>query len=212
MLTIVEDSSDIARENVKQHLQALVNSWYTGKENASNPWMKEFWMKIDKTDLTNFKIDSKVENVMNTAVLFAQSFRKYKDRICNSDDSDCVYHKFDGKQYFEQFILNSTAKSLFTENNFTIDCRGDSSPRYAIHQLQANLNFKKIGTWSKEDEEAKLELNMASTAKLIVRSAGGGARGTAAALRSATGVGTREQTLTCSLFLGLTSLLKLQHS
>ena len=200
MLTIVEDSSDIARENVKQHLQALVNSWYTGKENASNPWMKEFWMKIDKTDLTNFKIDSKVENVMNTAVLFAQSFRRYKDSICNPDNSDCIYNQFDGKQYFEQFILKSTAKSLFTENNFTIDCRGDSNPRYAIHQLLANLNFKKIGTWSKEDEEAKLELNMASKAKLIVRSAG--ARGAAAALRSATGVGTREHTLTFSLLLG----------
>ena len=200
MLTIVGDSSDIARENVKQHLQELANSWYTDKENASNPWMKEFWMKIDKIDLTNFKIDSKVENVMNTAALFAQSFKKYKDSICNRNDSDCIYHKFDGKQYFEQFILKSTAKSLFTENNFTIDCRGDSNPRYAIHQLQANLNFKKIGTWSKEDEEAKLELNMASKAKLIVRSAG--ARGAAAALRSATGVGTREHTLTFSLLLG----------
>ena len=36
---------------------------------------------------------------------------------------------------------------------------GDSTPRYAIYQLDKNLTYRKIGTWSNDNSNSRLKLN-----------------------------------------------------
>jgi len=102
-------------------------------------------------DLTDFKIDSKVENVMNTVVLYEKSFKKYmQDKCDKSNPAPCIFDKYDGQDYFNNYILNfKGSNSLFgKQNTINLDCHGDSVPKYAIYQLQTHrLLYQKIGTW-----------------------------------------------------------------
>ena len=40
-----------------------------------------------------------------------------------------------------------------------LDSCGDSTPRYAIYQLDENLNYRKIGTWNHNNGNSNLKLN-----------------------------------------------------
>eukprot|EP00092_Neocalanus_flemingeri_P024712 GFUD01026801.1.p1 GENE.GFUD01026801.1~~GFUD01026801.1.p1 ORF type:complete len:923 (-),score=169.35 GFUD01026801.1:112-2880(-) len=160
-ITIVEDSADESKIETRNHLQKIVNDLFNDlSKDPKNPWLKEFWRAVSNCseisencgmrNLTNFKIDSKVENVMNTAVLYAKTFGKYMKDKCSNKGNACIYESFDGREYFDNFILNTKdIKSLFGKNKISIDCHGDSLPMYAIYQLQTQkLVYKKIGTWN----------------------------------------------------------------
>lgn len=164
-ITIVEDSSDESKNATRVHIQNIVNEYFRDSQKfrnlkTQNPWFEEFWRAVSncpklqncgKRDLADFKIDSKVENVMNTAVLYAKTFGKYKREKCpDKANKTCIHKIFDGQDYFDNYILNTKdLKSLFGKNKIGLDCHGDSMPMYAIYQLQTQrLTYKKIGTWN----------------------------------------------------------------
>jgi len=187
-ITIVEDSADEAKIAVRERLQRIVNDFLKGK-NPENPWFEEFWKEISnctilkdciKKNLADFKIDSKVENVMNTAVLYSKTFKNYKKDKC-PNDPNCIFNVFNGQEYFNNYILNTKGlESLFGEKNnkpkINLDCHGDSMPKYAIYQLQTSrLQYEKIGTWT---GTGTLTLNSTKTKMLRVQKRGGGRGGT----------------------------------
>jgi hypothetical protein len=48
---------------------------------------------------------------MNTAVLYAKTFGKYKREKCpDKTDKTCIYNIFDGQDYFDNYILNTKGK------------------------------------------------------------------------------------------------------
>lgn len=73
---------------------------------------------------------------------------KYKQKKCSSSASDdCIHKVFNGKDYFEDFILNhDDIMHLYGKPNerdrIRLDPCGDSSPTYAIYQLQTSLEYK----------------------------------------------------------------------
>ena len=112
---------------MKLHLEALVKGRLLGDQ--LNPWFDEVWKDISRTNpislcklnqslrecslqnLAYFKIDSKVENVMNVAVLFYETFKKYIQTICRDQpDSACIHENFDGEKYFNDHILNAKSE------------------------------------------------------------------------------------------------------
>ena len=45
---------------------------------------------------------------MNTVVLFTKTFGRYKKEKCpDKADVTCIYKKFDGQDYFDNYILNT---------------------------------------------------------------------------------------------------------
>ena len=85
---------------------------------------------------------------MDVAVLYHHTIMKYKEKKCPSSASDdCIHRVFDGEEYFNKFILNhEDIKHLYDESNgrerIRLDACGDSSPTYAIYQLQSSLEYK----------------------------------------------------------------------
>ena len=48
---------------------------------------------------------------MNTVVLYAKTFGKYKREKCpDKADKTCIYKVFDGQDYFDNYILNTKGK------------------------------------------------------------------------------------------------------
>ena len=107
---------------------------------------------------------------MNTAVLYAKTFKKYKKEKCQNDDA-CIYKKFDGQEYFNKYILNTKGKYIKTKKKhhlildtilglkslfgkikteISLDCYGDSMPRYAVYQLQTQRLVYKVAIKKKE--------------------------------------------------------------
>ena len=112
---------------MKNHLERLV----TRRGANTNPWLEEVWREVSRTNpsskckpqqtllqcslrnLDHFKIDSKVENVMNVAVLFSETFKVYNRAICgNIRNSNCIHNNFDGEKYFNEYILNAKSEDL----------------------------------------------------------------------------------------------------
>ena len=59
----------------------------------------------------------KVENVMNVAVLYANTIIEYKKKKCvGVTDLNCIYQKFDGEDYFENFIIRYSSLYFQSEN------------------------------------------------------------------------------------------------
>ena len=50
-------------------------------------------------------------------------------------------------------------RSVFGGAMINLDSCGDSTPRYAIYQLDENLNYRKIGTWNHNNGNSNLKLN-----------------------------------------------------
>ena len=84
---------------------------------------------------------SQVENVMNAAVLYYDTITKYRDFKCKAGRGAigaCLQGTFDGEEYFNEFILKHDGQPLFGDKlrRVKLDSCGDSTPRYAIYQLQ----------------------------------------------------------------------------
>ena len=48
---------------------------------------------------------------MNTAVLYAKTFNKYKKAKCPDRlDTNCIYEVWDGQEYFDEYVLNTKGK------------------------------------------------------------------------------------------------------
>ena len=48
---------------------------------------------------------------MNTAVLYAKTFGKYKREKCpDTANKTCIHKIFDGQDYFDNYILNTKGK------------------------------------------------------------------------------------------------------
>ena len=122
----MEDVSEESETEMKKHLGDLIDKRLKNNQ-VDNPWFDEIWGDISRKNpvsnckpnqslhncslknLEEFKIDSKVENVMNVAVLFSETFRNYRKTICRqSNDINCIHKKFDGQEYFNKHILNAT--------------------------------------------------------------------------------------------------------
>ena len=61
-------------------------------------------------NLTDFKIDSKVENVMNVAVLYSETFKLYSKTICPQLGANCIHSNFNGSDFFNNHILNAKSE------------------------------------------------------------------------------------------------------
>ena len=157
-ITIVEDRADETENKTREHLQNIVTSFWNNEKGNRNPWEKEFlphWPK--NLEYSYFKIDSKVsnelyihnwtcffskvENVMNAAVLYYDTITKYRDFKCKAGRGAigaCLQGTFDGEEYFNEFILKHDGQPLFGDKSrrVKLDSCGDSTPRYAIYQLQ----------------------------------------------------------------------------
>ena len=77
---------------------------------------------------------------MDVAVLYHHTIMKYKEKKCSKSASDdCIHKVFDGEEYFEDFILNhDDIEHLYGQTNerIRLDSCGDSTPSYAIYQMQ----------------------------------------------------------------------------
>ena len=136
-------------------------------------------------------ISTKVENVMNAAVLYYDTITKYRDFKCREGRGgigSCLQGTFDGEEYFNKFILKHDGQPLFGDKSrrVKLDSCGDSTPRYAIYQLQNTrltyyvsmtlpfpliprylfalllIILQKIGTWSNVNGTGGLELSKAT--------------------------------------------------
>ena len=54
-------------------------------------------------------------------------------------------------------------QSIYGGAKISLDGCGDSTPRYAIYQLDAELNYRKIGTWNHENGNSRLKLDQVVT-------------------------------------------------
>ena len=125
----MEDVSHESETEMKKHLLSLVEERLRTNRQDTNPWLDEIWqegavtnpassckrnqslLECSLRDLTHFKIDSKVENVMNVAVLFSDTFRNYRRAICpRNSDHACIHDNFDGEDYFNNHILNARSE------------------------------------------------------------------------------------------------------
>ena len=112
----MEDVSEESEDKMRQHLVNLINK----EENENtNPWFDEVWGEISarkpapSPDLTDFKIDSKVESVMNSAVLYSETFKLYSKTICPTvrPSASCIHSNFNGSNFFNKFILNAQGEN-----------------------------------------------------------------------------------------------------
>ena len=109
----MEDVSEESEVNLRQH---LVNQIKKKKNQKRNPWFDELWNEISSKpeydpNLTHFKIDSKVENVMNVAVLYRETFKQYSKAICPQLTASCIHSSFNGKNFFNNYILNAKGEN-----------------------------------------------------------------------------------------------------
>ena len=110
----MEDVSEESEEKMRQH---LVNLTKKEENRRRNPWFDEVWDEISARhpapapDLTNFKIDSKVENVMNVAVLYSETFKQYSKTICPQLTASCIQSNFNGSNFFNNYILNAKSEN-----------------------------------------------------------------------------------------------------
>lgn len=109
----MEDVSEESEDKMRQHLVNLINK----EENENtNPWFDEVWGEISarkpapSPDLTDFKIDSKVESVMNSAVLYSETFKQYSKTICPQLGANCIHSNFNGSNFFNNYILNAKSE------------------------------------------------------------------------------------------------------
>ena len=161
-IVIMEDVSQDSKMKFKEHIQQVVNEFYTKQKEkpvkAENPWFEEFWRHksncLDNQTLDgkecgitniddNFYVDSWVTDVMDVAVIFHHTIMKYNEEKCNNQTSeDCIHEIFDGKDYFENFIMKKAKDlpHLFGDGQSKINLNscGDSTPKYAIYQFQAS--------------------------------------------------------------------------
>ena len=98
---------------MRQHLVNLIKK---KKNQKRNPWFDELWNEISAKpeydpNLTHFKIDSKVENVMNVAVLYRETFKQYSKAICPQLTASCIHSSFNGKNFFNNYILNAKGEN-----------------------------------------------------------------------------------------------------
>ena len=110
----MEDVSKESEDEMRQHLVDLTNK----EENQRrNPWFDEVWGEISARepspypDLTDFKIDSKVESVMRVAVLYSETFKLYSKTICPQLGASCIHSNFNGSNFFNKFILNAKGEN-----------------------------------------------------------------------------------------------------
>ena len=106
----MEDVSDESEVKLRQH---LVNQ--RKETERRNPWFDELWNEISarnpEPNLTHFKIDSKVENVMNVAVLYSETFKQYSKAICPQLKASCIHSSFNGSNFFNNYILNAKGEN-----------------------------------------------------------------------------------------------------
>ena len=77
---------------------------------------------------------------MNAVVLYYDTITKYRGLKCNAGSiAACLHRQFDGEEYFNEFILKHDGPPLFGDKTrrIKLDSCGDSTPRYAIYQLQS---------------------------------------------------------------------------
>ena len=85
---------------------------------------------------------------MNVALMYAETIKNFNKIKCGQSSSvDCIHDMFDGEEYFDEFIMNPSLslEPLFGDKNrlIRLDKCGDSTPRYAIYQIQGNkLEYK----------------------------------------------------------------------
>ena len=75
----------------------------------SNPWLEEFCSELfDCKFPNNFKIDSKVEHVMDAVVLFTKTIEKFYLDNCRRNSKICkaVHEQFDGNNFFYNYMVN----------------------------------------------------------------------------------------------------------
>ena len=112
----MEDVSEESEDKMRQHLVNLIEK---NENKKGNPWFDDVWGEISarkpapNSNLTDFKIDSKVENVMNVAVLYSETFKQYRKTICPQLDAICIHSKFNGPNFFNNFILNAKGENIF---------------------------------------------------------------------------------------------------
>ena len=113
----MEDVSEESEDEMRQHLVDLTNK---EEYQRRNPWFDEVWGEISARkpaptpDLKDFKIDSKVENVMNVAVLYSETFKKYRRTICPQLNSSCLHSRFNGINFFNKFILHAKGENYWS--------------------------------------------------------------------------------------------------
>ena len=106
----MEDVSEESEDQMRQH---LVNLRQKKETRERNPWFDELWGKLlpRNPTLTGFKIDSKVENVMNVAVLYSETFKQYRKTICPQLTASCIQSNFNGSNFFNNYILNAKSEN-----------------------------------------------------------------------------------------------------
>ena len=109
----MEDVSEESEDQMRQH---LVNLRQKKETRERNPWFDELWGKLlpRNPTLTGFKIDSKVENVMNVAVLYSETFKNYRRTICPQLNSSCLHSRFNGINFFNKFILHAKGENYWS--------------------------------------------------------------------------------------------------
>ena len=67
------------------------------------------------------------------------------------------------------FQLFTDIQSIFGGAKINLNSCGDSTPRYAIYQLNSTLKYTKIGTWNQDNGTSSLKLNPNVIIPLLVR-------------------------------------------
>ncbi|XP_023319841.1 metabotropic glutamate receptor 1 [Eurytemora carolleeae] len=162
-ITIVPENSKMAEESIRNHLKNLVSSILETPQNNSNPWLRKIWKSVSccstsanlaDCDLAQvdeqFAIDTKIENVMNAAVLFSEAIESFFSS-CELD-KDCLYRSYQGDLFFKNYIMRVNSELKLWEETtqdtgrIHLDCIGNSPAKYAIYQFFRG-KFQKIGNW-----------------------------------------------------------------
>ena len=118
----MEDVSEESEDKLRQH---LVTQRKNKENQKKNPWFDELWGEISARNpdpnLTDFKIDSKVENVMNVAVLYSETFKQYSKAICPQLKASCIHSSFNGSNFFNNYILNAKGENRIVEFQYLIE-------------------------------------------------------------------------------------------
>ena len=96
-VTIVEDLDDDSNYEMFKFLTNIK------RMDPSNPWLEEFCSELfDCKFPNNFKIDSKVEHVMDAVVLITKTIHKFYLDNCQRNSKICkpVHEKFDVNDFF----------------------------------------------------------------------------------------------------------------
>eukprot|EP00092_Neocalanus_flemingeri_P011699 GFUD01012615.1.p1 GENE.GFUD01012615.1~~GFUD01012615.1.p1 ORF type:complete len:913 (+),score=187.69 GFUD01012615.1:372-2741(+) len=153
-ITIVEDLDDDSNYEMFKFLTNVK------KLDALNPWLEEFCSEAELSNCqfpNDFRIDSKVEHVMDAVVLYTKAIDKFFQDNCNRNSKICeaLHGKFDGEKFFHNYMVNMEFEgypALEGHSRISLDCNGDSIPwnthgKYNIWQIQRDGKFKNIGAW-----------------------------------------------------------------